>query len=247
MPISVLSKAILKEWPFPHVVIEDCLPWDYYRRLLDARPSYEYILKKREAGNNKRIDRCAADLLSDPRLPPIWREFIDYHTSPAFWKEVCEVFGLPGETKEAGIRFLDDTDVVLDCQIGMNTPVLSRSRVRGPHVDNPIEIFGGLLYMGQHQKGGDLLIYEPVEPLLFHGKAEIRDFRVRPVSRVTYRDNVFVGFINLPHSIHGVTPRDITDEPRWLVNFVAEQKIPRFDLPREPGENGRHNPVLHRL
>lgn len=246
MPVSVLDKAVLEETPFPHVIIEDCLPWDYYRELEDARPAYEAILAGRDPGNNLRMDVPSRYLLAWPQLPQIWRDFIEFHTSQAFWQQVVGIFGLEDDGATAGVRFQDKCDIDMDCQIGMNTPVLERSRVVGPHVDNPVEIFGGLLYMGDEQKGGDLLIYEPVEPLLFHGKARIHDFRVRPVKKVAYGPNTFVGFINLPHSVHGVTPREETDEPRWLVNFVAEQKSPRFELPREPHDR-RNNPVLHRV
>jgi hypothetical protein len=246
MALSVLAKAEVDDWPFPHVVIEDCLPWDYYRELLATRPAYEAIVCGRDPGNNLRMDVPAKHLLSWPQLPSIWREFIQFHTSQAFWQEICDLFGIPDGERIAGVRFRDPSDIVMDCQIGLNTPVLERSRVRGPHVDNPVEIFAGLLYMGDEQKGGDLLIYEPVEPLLFYGKAEIYDRRVRPVEKVRYAHNTFVGFINLPHAVHGVTPRDVTDEPRWLVNFVAEQHKPRFELPREPNDRRNHS-VLHRI
>lgn len=245
MPVSVLDKAEVKDWPFPHVVIEDCLPWDYYRKLLEYRPPYSVVLGGRKPGNNQRLDLHAAQLLAWDNLPTVWREFIGFHTSQAFWQQVVETFGLEDDGARAGVRFRDKSEIVLDCQIGVNTPVKQRSRVRGPHVDNPVEIFGGLLYMGDEQKGGDLVIYEPVEPLLFHGKAEVHDFRVRPVQTVRYAHNTFVGFINLPHSVHGVTPREVTPDPRWLVNVIAEQHTPRFELPREP--DGRDHPVLHRL
>ena len=245
MPVSVLDKAEIQDWPYPHVVVEDCLPWDLYRELLHARPSYETVLQGRDQGNNKRLDLPASALLNWDELPTIWRQFIEHHTSQKFWQQVCEVFGLDRGGEVAGVRYLHDTPITMDCQIGLNTPVLERSRVRGPHVDNPVEIFGGLLYMGDEQNGGDLVIYEPVEPLLFHGKAEIQDFRVRPVRQVKYRHNTFIGFINTMHSVHGVTPREETPEPRWLVNVIAEQKTPQFELPREP--HGRDNSVLHRL
>lgn len=245
MPVSVLDKAIVNDWPYPHVVIEDCLPWDYYRALLDARPAYETVVHGRDQGSNKRLDLPASALFGWDDLPTVWRRFIEFHTSQEFWAQVCEVFELDRRKERAGVRFLHDTDITLDCQIGLNTPVLERSRVRGPHVDNPVEIFGGLLYMGDEQEGGDLVIYEPVEPLLFHGKAEIHDFRVRPVSKVPYRHNTFVGFINTQHSVHGVTPREVTAEPRWLVNIIAEQRTPQFELPRE--QDGRHHSVLHRV
>lgn len=34
----------------------------------------------------------------------------------------------------------------MDCQVGINTPAKTRSIVRGPHTDNPNEIWAGLLY-----------------------------------------------------------------------------------------------------
>src|SRR3546814_18222217 len=76
------------------------------------------------------------------RSAPVWREFIEFHTSQAFWQQVVDLFGREDDGAKAGVRFRDRADVVLDCQIGVNTPVLERSRVRGPHVDNPVEIFG---------------------------------------------------------------------------------------------------------
>ena len=230
---SVLAKACVINEPFPHVVIENCLPWDLYCDLLAARPVYEMVLNGRPPENNRRLDLHAAQLLPWSKLPAVWCEFIERHTSQAFWDEIAWLFGLEDDGQSTGVRFKDDAEITLDCQIGLNTPVLEECSVRGPHVDNPVEIFAGLLYMGGAQKGGDLVLYEPVKPLIFHGKAELDESLVRPVKTVTYGHNVFVGFLNQQNSIHGVTPRAVTSEPRWLCNIIAEQKRPRFELPRE--------------
>lgn len=50
-----------------------------------------------------------------------------------------------------------EADLVLDCQVGINTPVSSRSVVRGPRTDNPYEIWAGLLYF----KHGDMETIRP--------------------------------------------------------------------------------------
>ena len=37
--------------------------------------------------------------------------------------------------------------VLMDVNVGVNTPSDTKSRVRGPHLDNPRELVAGLLYM----------------------------------------------------------------------------------------------------
>jgi hypothetical protein len=49
-------------------------------------------------------------------------------------------------TSHVGVRFKESDEVLLDCQIAINTPVRKRSTVRGAHVDQPDEIYAGLLY-----------------------------------------------------------------------------------------------------
>jgi hypothetical protein len=65
---------------------------------------------------------------------------------------------------------LNKFDFVSDCQPGINTPVEYLSSVRGPHVDNPVELIGGLFYLRDEDdksEGGDLLIYDTDEKIYF--------------------------------------------------------------------------------
>jgi hypothetical protein len=62
----------------------------------------------------------------------------------------------------SALRHTEDatTSVAIDCSIGINTPVKEKgTTVRGPHHDDPMELWAGLLYM-RHDKdistGGDL-------------------------------------------------------------------------------------------
>ena len=51
--------------------------------------------------------------------------------------------------------------------------------MRGPHVDNPVEIFGGLFYLRDDNDicdGGDLEIYDTGnQKIYFEGKAEVQN------------------------------------------------------------------------
>ena len=54
-----------------------------------------------------------------------------------------------------------------DCQIGINSPVSQASTVKGPHVDNRVELYAGLFYMRTDEddsRGGSLEIFRPKDP-----------------------------------------------------------------------------------
>jgi len=234
--------------PFPHIVINDALPSELYKALADSRPSGDSIARTRKDLNNVRVDINAASLMKSHGLAPVWQDFIRYHTSNAFWQEVVTKFGpsisesypnlanVLGDlrTLPTGVRFRDNCAVHMECQIGVNTPVTGASRVRGPHLDNPMELFAGLLYMrdkdDEDTTGGDLLVHALTQQPRFYGKAEIEDWCVKLQSRVRYGSNVFVGFINTPIAVHSVTERAPTTRYRNLVNFAAELSVPLFDF-----------------
>mmetsp|Transcript_24531 Transcript_24531/g.39469 ORF Transcript_24531/g.39469 Transcript_24531/m.39469 type:complete len:216 (-) Transcript_24531:479-1126(-) len=119
-------------------------------------------------------------------LSPLWREFVRYHTSHAFFLEVLDLFedpirkqhGYLERSPDGVSRVLRDLrtqvrytagaapgacDVTMDAQVGINTPVVGRpASVRGAHVDNPHEIYAALLYMRDERDtatGGALEVY----------------------------------------------------------------------------------------
>jgi hypothetical protein len=49
----------------------------------------------------------------------------------------------------------------------------------------------------------------------------IPDDAVDLVSVIPYANNTFVGFINSPDTVHGVSPRQ-SEQPRLLTNFLVD-------------------------
>ena len=177
-PHSILEKVTSNDLsfdPYPHVVIDDCLPTSYFEALARTYPTNETIIEycrtnpfrnfvfvDGEARPNDRYDISAFQTIECPgNLSPIWLEFIRYHTSPRFYAEVVALFAtaisrtypfletsLGRKLKEfsTGVRFRSDCDISLDCQVGINTPALQRSSVRRVHVDATVELFAALLY-----------------------------------------------------------------------------------------------------
>jgi hypothetical protein len=237
--------------PFAHVVVENCLPPDYYRALASAYPGDEQVLQLngwRRGGpvqSNQRNDISAHQVLREPGLvAPIWEDFVRYHTSPAFYAEVVRVLGpalratypdleqrLGGrlETLRSGVRFAAHDDpgpVSLDCQIGINTPATRPSSVRRVHTDSPEELFAMLLYFRRDEddsSGGDLqlLRWRPGRKRRFVG-SECDDGDAMQVGSVPYRPNTLVAFVNSTESLHAVSERAITPHSRRLVNIVGE-------------------------
>ena len=169
------KKADVRLHPYPHVIIENCLPDDVYEELERTYPSYEDILKIAKPGRsispNTRVDLRASMVLKEPTggiVSKAWEEFVKYHSSREFYEEVIDLFGEEVFTKyhgksmevkygkklremETEVRLMsrkkNPAPVTLDAQVGINTPVVKgRSRVRGLHVDNTHELYAGLLY-----------------------------------------------------------------------------------------------------
>ena len=158
------------------------------------------------------------------RTSPIWKEFIEYHTSAAFFGDFVRVFQ-PALAKyrpdliamaEKKNKTLSDllvtahkavkSDLLSKTELVVNSPVMAKSRVRGPHHDKLNEIYAGLLYFrrpNDNSVGGSFQVYKckgncskvPNDPKLkralglsIHGRHEQYDIRTIQLMReVPYR------------------------------------------------------------
>lgn len=224
MTPTLLDKAQRIETdPFPHVVVEGALPEGYYERLVSTRPTPEQIMQwtGKILGPNQRLDLPTKQALY--RLPPIWVEFCRAHTSADFVQMAMRLLNAP---------LVQATRI--ECQPGINTPSPVLSKVRGPHLDNPKEIYAGLFYMASDSDGGDLEIYRwKSGEKKYHGKLEVYEECVELVKTVPYKPNTCVFFLNGPNALHGVTPRK-SKNFRSLVNVIAETREPLFRVGHGP-------------
>jgi hypothetical protein len=244
-----ITEANIKRDLFPHAVVENALPEDYYEELAACFPTLESVAGAEGIANNKAYRKLALQTLDDPEIPAIWRDFVAYHSSRAFLDRVCDVwgadieathpdlaenFGKPLSEFTVGIRHKGKEenaqnlthDMMMDCQFSFNSPVTKETSVRGPHLDSPYKLFAALLYFrdpNDRSTGGDFTVYRLKEgDALKPRPAKINPRYVEPIYSVPYRANTLVFFINSPAAIHGVTPRTITDTSRRYMNFLGE-------------------------
>lgn len=245
-----LSRADIRRDPYPHVIVDDCLPPEIYSELARSYPDDETILRLSGAEDryvirqNHRYDLRAHRILRSPEaVSPAWHDFVRYHVSHEFFGEFLELLGPeihtiypslerrlghPMREWTTGVRFDEEWDtgaIALDCQIGINTPVTRKSATRGVHTDNPDELFAMLLYFRREDDrvpGGDLEIcrWKDGAPHRFIGR-EVDPSDTERCSVVPYRANTLVIFINSAESLHAVTPRSRTPLSRRLVNIVG--------------------------
>ncbi|WP_162906737.1 2OG-Fe(II) oxygenase [Algihabitans albus] len=243
------SSKILYD-PFPHLIVTDALEPSYYAELSECYPDFETIRKERALESNKAYLLNAVEVVQNPRMPSIWRDFFTYHASDdffreclAFWQpairrvypDIEQVLGRPLDAVTTAIRpdkaglaasGKEAANILLDVQFGVNSPVTAESSVRGPHVDKPCKLFAGLLYFRHPQDeapGGDLGFYRyRGNRRVFDRHYNIKDRCVERVAEIPYRANTLVMWLNTPDSLHGVSPRSSTRFPRRYVNFLAE-------------------------
>ena len=74
--------------PFPHAIIKDALP-----DMLANQLTLEFPIESFDTSmNNKRKNISAIDVKNMENISTLWKEFIYYHSSNDFYKEVLQVF-----------------------------------------------------------------------------------------------------------------------------------------------------------
>lgn len=240
MNLSILQKfkpENLYLEPFPYIYIENALPQDLYDQL--AREYPESVLNGATTGFKD--FRYLQHEFTDTHITPLWKEFINFHTSKEYKNQVIRAIE-PGMKKyypdivekylnsEVSLRQEGKAKgtAALEVQFVMNS--FDINKIRTPHLDQSRELFACLFYMKKPEDlsdGGDLIIYKKLgENFKFlEGRIAPID-RIEEVNRVKYRANNLVLFLNTADSIHGVSPRINAEIFRRYVNIdchIAEK------------------------
>lgn len=251
--------------PFPFFIIDNALSEKDYNFL---KSDYKLIsnhlrLNKDYNKNNIRLQISSEDFLNNDYLKHTsWHDFIIFHNSKEFVLNLLNIFhddilkiypNLENIINKTDSEFftsmrtsknLNKYEFVSDVQPGINTPVYKKSSVRGPHVDSPYELIGGLFYLRDQldfSKGGDLVVHDAGEnKVFFEGKAEVQNKKIlKNIHTIPYSSNQCIFFLNSKRSIHSINERSITKYERNLTNFIIKRHIdnkPFFKLERKIAE-----------
>ena len=243
--LNNFSSKHYSSYPFPHFEIKNTFDDSTTKHLLKDYKLFIDFFKNQSAyqENNIRLQLSANDFFKSKVFKKsIWHDFVAHHTSKEFFLELLNIFSVDlkktypqfnldkDEENLLGIRsdpsFNAKKNYVIDCQPGINTPVKTITSVRGPHIDNPVELIGGLFYLkdtNDMSNGGDLLLYETTGKIYFKDKAEVQnEENLKIYKKIKYSFNNCVFFLNTIKSIHSITPRSLTNITRNLTNIIIE-------------------------
>ena len=168
--LSILSNTStldVKTEPYPHLVIKNALDPEIFKQLADEYPNPALVLNGREKKDTW-YDYPACLATKNDAITPLWKEFMAYHTSQAFYQDIVNLFGdviaqthpklskhynKPLNKFTTSVRQMGaaknpvnhQADVSLECQFYVNYTEKART-VRGPHIDRPTELYAALLY-----------------------------------------------------------------------------------------------------
>jgi len=239
--LSVIQNATIVETdPYPYVSVEGALPDRLYRELEETFP--EALITRThplDGGNCYRYKMKECFEIGQP--PAIWQDFFAYHTSPEYFRACAELFSTSivkhyneesyellktGKITARGVN--NSGNFVTDCQFVVHEPIDQTGTSRTPHLDNPVEIYAGLLYMrqpGDTSEGGNFTVHRTTGDITEVNKSlgrEIDSGLHVPHREVPYQANNFCMFLNVKESVHGVTPRINPKMRRRSINIIGE-------------------------
>lgn len=254
---QTVTKDNLIMEPFPHFKIVNALPWNLYDQLSNEFPESHIMSTagwyfngdrwelSESRKTNFKARRYRQHEFESRVLSALWKEFIDYHNSLDYKNRVVDLFepGIEKYYNKYKDRFRDmpvsrrqedikPNTLAMELQFVLNG--LQETTVRTIHLDNPKQLFAGLLYMRKPEDtgiGGDLQIFKKnTDKPEFTGFREINPDHVDLVDTVHYRANTMFLFLNTIDTLHGVTPRTQSNCFRRYINVDAHQDQKLFTV-----------------
>ena len=196
--LSILShanKQDIQNEPYPYIVIKNALDINIFEQLQKEYPNIDVIINHREKKDTW-YDYPTCLALHNPQVSPLWKEFLAYHTSNAFYQEIVDLFDIelrktyPEIKTILGKEWGDlttsmrlpgaasnkqnyETDLSLETQFYVNFTQKVRT-IRGPHIDRPTELYAALLYFREENDdsiGGDLQVNSAKQPIALYPNA----------------------------------------------------------------------------
>jgi len=217
--------------PYPHIYIENVYPTKTFDTLYENFP-VSAIKDNTQAIQSHTHRYLADDVLNKDvcNTPNIWKDFFELHTSQKFYEQVLNIFNTHFKKyigENVRVRGTEgNTKIVTDTQFVVHRPYESTTRTT--HLDNPLELYAGLLYFRQRDdktKGGNFEIFktDEIKQVYANTGREVPENVEKTLTKtIPYKANSFVLFVNTNKSVHGVTPRAKTLFDRLSVNIIAE-------------------------
>jgi len=242
-----------KSNPYPYAQIDNFLTTEMHNKVKENFPDLQHFnyYKNTSKNNNVAVTINFKDL--NAKTDTFWYKFGGYFVKDEFFYNFCEFYikdikrlyphiykRIKRRDYKIGIyndsNSFDHFDVLLDFAIGINTPVTQCDTVRGAHLDNKKSLYTALCYLKDDDDltdSGHFVVYDlkPNKSLKVGKGRSINYSDVTEIQKIKYKSNRLATFVNSKKSIHGVTPREVTDKLRKYFTFNAVFKEDLYKLP----------------
>jgi len=227
-----IANTPILEYPFPHILVRDVFPADFYRELRANLPEKSALSTLGALGRVDGVDypaRLVMPLTRDvvAALPgaqrPFWEHVGNWLLNGEFGHMMLAKFApylqrRLGDVGKAGFR--DEVLIVRD----------GSSYSLGPHTDSPSKVLSLLFYLPPDDSMAHLgtSIYVPNDPQFRCEGGPHYDFaRFRRVCTMPYVPNTVFAFMKTTNSFHGVEPIAEQGIRRDLMLYDIRLSVPQ--------------------
>ena len=240
--LDKISPDQVRAHPFPHVVAENVLELDLCEQLIAQFP-VDQIVSQWPATTTKNYLNVGQSQRNS-LVTPLWKRTLLELVQPDIWHNLVRIFGdsllreYPDFEKRYGAlggfrignRREDDfsnKDVLLDSLALIHTPASGAPEIeRPPHLKGFETVFLAYVFLrpdDDDSEGADFDFYsiKPGKPIVLGPRLSARPEQLKVETRVPYRKNTLVIFLNTARSFQGVTARSASKRPYMVLHFTA--------------------------
>jgi len=224
------------ETPFPHIVVENVFPDNFYAGILDRLPNdsnYAYA-DERDADGAERYRGVVDFFKADPAAQiagehtPFWQSFTGAPPTRDLTTCLLNRFGPHLDKQLLAQRFGQELNIT-------SKWLLTRDRagyVLPPHNDTWLKVIAGLFYLPapglENDEGTTLLEIKPDREFVFDDKlrGKLDDFTV--VQKLPYKANTMLAFVRSDISFHCVQELGAEVDQRDILLFNVVGTLGRF-------------------
>ena len=219
-----IQNADVNLYPFPHIIVPDIFPGDFYPELLSHVPSPDQFIRMRNSSHgNHQIDENRFFLSmkdgSFTALPPdlrnFWTEFGKNVLSPWFYRQVLAKFRSYCDRKRLMFGRLEHECLLVSDR---------RNFVIKPHTDTSQKLFSMLFYLPEDDSLSSCgtAIYRARDESKKYNSVDYFEFDgFNEVARVPFVPNTLFAFVRTRNSFHAVPTIETFGKSRNLLIFES--------------------------
>jgi hypothetical protein len=204
------SKGVSSDYPYPHMIIEECFNEDTFEKLVLEFPK---IYSDTEFGGRKKMPLDHPNFDTWIMTAPTWREFYEIMSGNDIFSTFMNYYKDYIEHWYGNVSV--DSEVGKDCFLDMDWSVAGDGYVREVHKDMPKRILNFLIFFSDKDwDGGDFLIHTS-DDMIELPRQIWKELPVHDIIEAKKNRGIF--FLSTPDSYHSVSKQSNTKSDRKFI------------------------------